>query len=103
MGNNFGCGKPSVDPDSQWKLQNKEMAENPMYKFADLARCGRLLRDYEDHGPDRVKEVARTEMVDYLYNGGKGGFITQLDYLRWCEVMKAKAAVSSIQRHYYAQ
>ena len=83
-----------MDPDSAWKLQNKEMAENPMYKFADLGRGGRLVKDYESHGPDRVKEIARTEMVHYLYNGGKGGTISKLDYIRWCEVMKAKAMVS---------
>ena len=94
MGNKFGCGKRSMDPDSAWKLQNKEMAENPMYKFADLGRGGRLVKDYESHGPDRVKEIARTEMVHYLYNGGKGGTISKLDYIRWCEVMKAKAMVS---------
>ena len=96
MGNMFGCGKGSVDPDSAWKLQNKEMAENPIYRFADLARGGRLVKDYEQYGPDRVKEIARTEIVDDLYNRGEGATITQLDYLRWCEVMKAKAMVSHL-------
>ncbi|XP_070193087.1 transient receptor potential cation channel subfamily V member 6-like [Littorina saxatilis] len=91
MGNKFGCGEKSLDPDSAWKLQNKEMAENPMYKFADLARGGRLVKAYVDHGPDRVKEIARTEMVHYLYNGGKGDTISKVDYVRWCAMMRAKA------------
>lgn len=94
MGNKFGCGEKSLDPDSAWKLQNKEMAENPMYKFADLARGGRLVKAYVDHGPDRVKEIARTEMVHYLYNGGKGDTISKVDYVRWCAMMRAKAMVS---------
>ena len=102
MGNKFGCGKRSMDPDSAWKLQNKEMAENPMYKFADLGRGGRLVKDYESHGPDRVKEIARTEMVQYLYNGGKGGTISKLDYSRWCEVMRAKAMVSHSFHYSYS-
>ncbi|KAL8580157.1 hypothetical protein ACOMHN_043042 [Nucella lapillus] len=91
MGNKFGCGKGSLDPDSAWKRQNQEMAESPMYKFVDLARGGKLIKAYEDFGPDRVREIARSEMVNYLFNGGKGGHVSKLDYVRWCEVMKAKA------------
>ncbi|XP_076469164.1 uncharacterized protein LOC143299692 [Babylonia areolata] len=91
MGNKLGCGKASLDPDSAWKLQNKEMAENPMYKFVDLARGGKLIKAYEDFGPDRVKEIARMDMVNYLYDGGKGGHVSQEVYLQWCEMMKAKA------------
>lgn len=92
MGNAFAIWKKSsLDPDVAWKLQNKEMAENPMYDFVNLANGGRLIKAYEQHGPDRVKEIARTDMIHYLHNGGKGREVTRSDYLRWCEIMRCKA------------
>ncbi|KAK7476492.1 hypothetical protein BaRGS_00032240, partial [Batillaria attramentaria] len=97
MGNSLRCGTPSVDADTAWKRQNKEMAENPMYKFADLASGGRLIQIYKDHGPERVKEIARTEIKPCLYNGGEGKVITKLEYIRWCEMMKAKAMGTTME------
>lgn len=94
MGNKILCQSPDIDPDSAWKNQNRDMAENPMYGFVDLSRGGELIKAYEDHGPERVKEIARTKMINYLYNEGKGHVISKVEYVNWCNFMKAKSMVS---------
>lgn len=90
MGNILTSSSSEADPDSAWKVQNREMATNPMYKFADLAKGGELIKAYEDQGPDRVKEIAKTKMMTYLYNCGKGAVIEKSEYIKWCNNRKAK-------------
>ncbi|PVD25324.1 hypothetical protein C0Q70_15824 [Pomacea canaliculata] len=43
-----------------------------------------------DQGPDRVKEIAKTKMMTYLYNCGKGAVIEKSEYIKWCNNRKAK-------------
>lgn len=92
MGNILGRGKDD-DPDSAWQEQNKEMERNAAYKFADLNKGGKLIEAYRKKGFTAVQEIARNEIQPFLYNGGKGGVITKLDYVKWTRRIQAKRTV----------
>ena len=94
MGNILKSGKEE-DPDSAWQAQNKEMERNPAYKFADLNKGGKLIEAYRRTGVVAVQEIARNEIQPYLYNGGKGGVITKLDYVKWTRRTQAMRTVRS--------
>ena len=95
MGNILKSGKEE-DPDSAWQAQNKEMERNPAYKFADLNKGGKLIEAYRRTGVVAVQEIARNEIQPYLYNGGKGGVITKLDYVKWTRRTQAMRTVRSV-------
>ena len=95
MGNIFKR-QPADDPDSAWQEQNKEIARNPLYKFADLQKGGKLVEAYRNGGVVAVQEIARREIEPYLYNGGKGQKITKLDYIKWARRKEAQRTVSII-------
>ena len=99
MGNILKRGKEE-DPDSAWQEQNKEMERNPAYKFADLNKGGKLIEAYRKKGVVAVQEIARNEIQPYLYNGGKGGVITKLDYVKWTRKNQAKRTVRDTQSLY---
>ena len=86
--------KEAEDKDSAWQEQNKEMERNPIYKFADLNRGGKLIEAYRKGGVIAVQEIARHEIKPYLYDGGKGANISKVDYIKWYRSIEAKKTVS---------
>lgn len=92
MGNILKRGKDD-DPDSAWQEQNREMERNPAYKFANFIKGGKLIDAYRKRGVVGVQEIARNEIPPFLYNGGKGGTITKLDYVKWTRRKQAKRTV----------
>lgn len=99
MGNILRRG-PTEDPDSAWQEQNKEVERNPMYKFADLNRGGKLVEAYRKGGVVAVQEIARREILPYLYNEGKGKTLEKIDYIKWQRNCQAKRTVRIIQFTY---
>lgn len=85
--------KEAEDKDSAWQEQNKEMECNPLYKFADLNRGGKLIDAYRKSGTVAVQEIARREIQPYLYNNGKGANISKLDYIKWQRSVQARKTV----------
>ncbi|BFZ08106.1 hypothetical protein BsWGS_11144 [Bradybaena similaris] len=80
MGNAL-CAKKE---DDIWKQQNKQMQENPAYKFVNLAKGGSLIDAYKTYGPMKVREIAENELSSFFYNKqGKRHHITQCEYLRF--------------------
>lgn len=88
--------KEVVDPDSAWQEQNKEVERNPMYKFADLNRGGKLVEAYRTGGVVAVQEIARREIGPYLYNGGKGKIVEKIDYIKWLRRKEAAKTGSTV-------
>ncbi|XP_045165814.2 transient receptor potential cation channel subfamily V member 5-like isoform X2 [Mercenaria mercenaria] len=88
--------KPVEDPDSAWQEQNREVERNPMYKFADLNRGGKLVEAYRKGGVVAVQEIARREIGPYLYNGGKGKTVERIDYIKWLRQREAMKTGSTI-------
>ncbi|XP_052231546.1 transient receptor potential cation channel subfamily V member 5-like isoform X2 [Dreissena polymorpha] len=84
------------DKDSAWQEQNKEMERNPLYKFADLSRGGKLINAYRKGGVVAVQEIARKEIAPYLYNGGKGAHVTKLEYIKWYRSKEASKTGSTV-------
>ena len=68
-----------------WKQQNKELAENPAYSFANLAKGGRLIEAYDKDGPEAVEEIAKKEMSQFFYDPLKGEkhLIERKEFIRW--------------------
>ncbi|CAL1532061.1 unnamed protein product [Lymnaea stagnalis] len=72
------------DKDDGWKQQNKEMVENPAYKFANLARGGSLIDAYNEQGPLKVKSMAENEMSKFFYHeDGKAHTISREEFIAW--------------------
>lgn len=76
-------GKSRVDPDSAWKLQNQEQQDNPVYRYVNLQKEGRLIEVYNQHGPAAVETVVRHELESFLYDGGKGKTVTKIEFIKW--------------------
>jgi hypothetical protein len=64
-----------------------------MYKYMDL-RGGKLVDTYTDHGAGAVKLMIREEVESFLYNGGKGGHLSKVDWIRWRSRLRARMEVS---------
>ncbi|KAL4226497.1 hypothetical protein ACF0H5_014482 [Mactra antiquata] len=95
MGNIIKRG-PNEDPDSAWQEQNKEVERNPMYKFADLNRGGKLVEAYRKGGVVSVQEIARKEILPYLYNEGKGKTMEKIDYIKWQRNIQSRRTGSTV-------
>ena len=72
-----------MDPDSAWKLQNQEQKENPVYRFVNLQKQGRLVEVYQNEGPSATEAVIRCELQPFLYDYGRGREITKVEYAKW--------------------
>ena len=86
--------KKKADPDSAWKLQNKEQKQNPLYKYINLQKGGRLVDVYVDQGEHGLEKVIREEIEPFLYNGGKGKRVSKVEMIRWKNKQNAKMMVS---------
>ena len=73
-----------------WKQQNKAVEENPMYKYVNLDKGGRLIDAYIEGGAKEVRKIILEEMQSYLYNGGKGKTMTKVECIRWQNMCTAK-------------
>ena len=93
MGNSLPWKKNAVDVDALWKLQNRDQKENPLYRFVNLVKGGALVKVYENEGQTALEAYVRTHLQPYLYNEGRGGTITKLDYARWKAKFDAKLRV----------
>ena len=70
--------------EAAWKQQNKELAVNPAYGFANLARGGSLIDAYEKDGPKEVERIAVNEMAKFFYHKtGEKHEITREEFIRW--------------------
>lgn len=87
-------GKKVSDPDSAWKLQNKEQKENPVYKYINLQQQGRLVDVYRESGEEGVERLIHGEMRRFLYNDGNGKVVSKVEYIRWKDQITAKMNVS---------
>lgn len=73
----------TVHPDAAWKLQNQGPKDNPVYRFVNFQKKGRLIEVYESQGAAAAESVIRDEMQCYLYDHGKGKLVTKIEYIRW--------------------
>ncbi|XP_059150513.1 transient receptor potential cation channel subfamily V member 5-like isoform X2 [Physella acuta] len=81
------------DKDDAWKQQNKEMDENPAYRFANFGKGGVLIEAYNQYGPDRVREIARNEMSKFFYfEDGKKHCITREEFFSWQRKLHCRIA-----------
>ncbi|KAK6994962.1 transient receptor potential cation channel subfamily v member 6 [Biomphalaria glabrata] len=81
------------DKDDAWKQQNIEMVENPAYKFANLAKGGSLIDAYNEHGIQKVQEIAREEMSKFFYHrDGKKHTISIEELSLWQKRYKRRVA-----------
>lgn len=75
-----------------------------MYKFADLAKGGCLVKTFQDtfqsYGRDAadkaVQDLAVREISMLLYNGGKGKTVTRAEFIHWKHKCALKKTVSSL-------
>ncbi|KAK3102533.1 hypothetical protein FSP39_012024 [Pinctada imbricata] len=95
MGNKCGRGGSS-DPDSAWKLQNKEMETNPVFKYVNFAGGGKLIDAFKSGGEVAVEKIAKTELQTYLYDSGNGSMIKKVDFIRWQCKCQAKITGSTL-------
>ncbi|XP_013388391.1 transient receptor potential cation channel subfamily V member 6 isoform X1 [Lingula anatina] len=96
-------GSAPLDRDSAWKQQNKEMQENPMYKFINLGtRGGTLIDEYLKHNkknesdPKAFEDHLEQEIEHYLCNKGAGRKVSLVEWVRWCDRCKAKMTGGSL-------
>ena len=75
--------KSHVDPDSAWKRQNQEQHDNPVYRYVNLQKQGRLVEVYQQHGAAAVETVVRQELQSFVYDAGRGRIVTNIEYLKW--------------------
>lgn len=90
--------KKLTDPDSAWKLQNKEQKENPVYKYINLQQQGRLVDVYRENGEEGVENLIHREIKRFLYNDGNGKIVSKVEYIRWKDQITAKMNVSTWKR-----
>lgn len=86
--------KKVTDPDSAWKLQNKEQKENPLYRFINLQKEGRLVNVFKENGKDALENIISSELESFLYQSGEGNTITRVEFARWKDRYIAKMNVS---------
>ena len=86
--------RKNLDPDAAWKQQNREQQDNPLYRYINLDKGGKLVDTYVDYGPEATEHLIATELEPFLYNQGKGQMVRKIDYLRWRNKAEAKMAVS---------
>ncbi|KAH9507473.1 hypothetical protein Btru_058187 [Bulinus truncatus] len=85
------------DKDDAWKQQNIEMPENPVYKFANLAKGGSLIDAYNEFGIQKVQEIARNEMSKFLYHpDGKKHTISLEEQKLWHKKYQRRVAGQSL-------
>lgn len=89
----FGFKKLS-DPDSAWKLQNREQKENPVYQYINLQQQGKLVDVYSESGEEGVEKLISNEIEPFLYNNGNGKIVSKVEFLRWKDMITAKMNVS---------
>lgn len=93
MGNSLCSG----GKDEDWKQQNKQMVENPAFKFVNLAKGGTLIDAYSHDGPQKVDEIARNEMSSFFYDrDGRGHLITEAEFIKWRWKFSQRVAVSNL-------
>jgi hypothetical protein len=84
----------NVDVDAAWKQQNREQHDNPLYRYINLDKGGRLVEVYVERGAEACEHLIATELEPFLYNAGKGRIVHKIDYLRWRNKVEAKMSVS---------
>ncbi|XP_041349921.1 transient receptor potential cation channel subfamily V member 5-like [Gigantopelta aegis] len=103
MGNKIFSRKKNVDPDAAWKKQNDEIAKNPMYKLVGFGGTGLLVDEFNEHGAEKMKQLAREKLKEYLYNGGDGGTISKEEYLKWYkDKMELEMGLEEIEKVHFS-
>ena len=94
MINFFGRRNRINDPDSAWKIQNREFQCHPLYRLVDMKDGGKLVNAFREGGKAKLIQMLKEEVEPLLYNRGKGGIITKIDFLRWKHNYHLKMVVS---------
>ena len=92
--------KKKQDPDSAWKLQNKEQKENPCYRFINLQKEGTLVDVFEQQGPLALEKMIQKDLEPFLYNSGKGSLLTKIEQIRWRNRISAKMMVCTLYMYF---
>ena len=82
------------DDQDGWKKQNKQQEANPLYKYVNLQKEGRLIDVYMEEGPEAVEALIRDELEPFLYNQGRGQLINKVNFIKWKNRVTAKLEVS---------
>ena len=76
-------------------LTFQEIAENPVYKLANVTQTGSLLKLYEEEGETAVRKECAENIRKYLYkNGDDSSVIRHDDYTRWrCHISDERSVI----------
>lgn len=96
----FGRRNRINDPDSAWKLQNREFKNHPLYRLVDFKDSGKLIDAFRKGGKAKLVQVLKEDVEPLLYERGQGKIITKMDYLRWRYNYHLKMVVSTFFQFY---